>query len=239
MKFIDNSILVEMRRIRKEFGRGTQKTVAVADVSLTVRCGETAILIGPSGSGKTTLLTLAAGLASPTAGELSLFGKPFDTFQPRELQKLRAQNIGFIFQTFRLLDPLTVLENLILTRKFAGAARADAIADATRLLSKLQIQHLANGYPFQLSQGEKQRVAAARAMINNPRLIIADEPTANLESKQALSLFELLHDYVKQSRCGLLVATHDQRILSFADRILRLEDGILSPQPSLEHYIEA
>ncbi|MEW6014850.1 MAG: ABC transporter ATP-binding protein [Candidatus Zixiibacteriota bacterium] len=239
MKFVDNSILVEMRRIRKEFGRGMQKTVAVADVSLTVRCGETAILIGPSGSGKTTLLTLAAGLASPTAGELSLFGKPFDTFQPRELQKLRAQNIGFIFQTFRLLDPLTVLENLILTRKFAGAARADAIADATRLLSKLQIEHLANGYPSQLSQGEKQRVAAARAMINNPRLIIADEPTANLESKQALSLFELLHDYVKQSRCGLLVATHDQRILPFADRILRLEDGLLSPHSHLEHYMEA
>jgi putative ABC transport system ATP-binding protein len=185
------------------------------------------------------LLTLAAGLASPTAGELSLFGKPFDTFQPRELQKLRAQNIGFIFQTFRLLDPLTVLENLILTRKFAGAARADAIADATRLLSKLQIEHLADGYPSQLSQGEKQRVAAARAMINNPRLIIADEPTANLESKQSLSLFELLHDYVKQSRCGLLVATHDQRILPFADRILRLEDGLLSPHSHLEHYMEA
>lgn len=239
MTNLENETLVEMRHICKEFGRGRQTTVAVANVSLAVRSGETAVLIGPSGSGKTTLLTLAAGLTSPSAGELFLFAKPFDAYQPRELQKLRSRNIGFIFQTFRLLDPLTVLENLILTGKFAGASRVEASADAARLLSKLRIENLADAYPFQLSQGEKQRVAAARAMINGPRLIIADEPTANLESKQALSLFELLREYVKQSRCGLLVATHDQRILPFADRILRIEDGLLAPRVSLEYYNQA
>jgi ABC-type lipoprotein export system ATPase subunit len=144
------------------------------------------------------------------------------------MQRLRARRIGFIFQSFRLLDPLNVTDNLILAGEFAGLSRTRAVTNAHEVLHKLEIDHLAGAFPSQLSQGEKQRVATARALINRPSLLIADEPTASLESKQAMLLVELLVNYVKSSDGGLLVATHDLRILPFADRVIRIEDGVLS-----------
>jgi putative ABC transport system ATP-binding protein len=224
----NGATLLALTGIRKEFGTGRRSVVAVADATLTLARGECLVLVGPSGSGKTTLLTMAAGFTMPTRGELLLFDKAVEHYDACDLQRTRAQRIGFVFQTFRLLEPLSVLENLILAATFAGCGRRESHARAVEILHDLEVGHLSSSYPGELSQGEKQRVGAARALINRPDLLIADEPTASLESSQAQALVVCLAEYVKAANAALLVATHDLRLLSIADRVLRIEDGVLT-----------
>jgi putative ABC transport system ATP-binding protein len=181
--------------------------------------------MGPSGSGKTTLLTIVAGLQRPTSGVVELFGRRIRDYSSRDLQRLRARRIGFVFQTFRLMDALTVMENVELVMKFARAEGRRSRSRASSLLCTLGIGHLARARPTALSQGEKQRVALARALANGPELILADEPTANLSSTQGLEVLRLLHEHVKRSNRCALVASHDERIVRYADRVLYLEDG--------------
>jgi putative ABC transport system ATP-binding protein len=181
--------------------------------------------MGPSGSGKTTLLTLMAGLLRPTAGEVLLFGSNLEAFSPRALQQLRAQRLGFVFQTFHLIDALSVLDNVVLALRFAGVARGQARRRATEVLQSVRIDHLAKRFPAQLSQGEKQRVAVARAIANSADLILADEPTASLETTQGFEVIQLLHTYAKLQQACVIVTSHDLRLQAHADRIIRLEDG--------------
>lgn len=219
--------LVAMLRVHKEFGSDRRTVAAVKDVSLVLHTGECVVLLGPSGSGKTTLLTMAAGFAVPTRGELLLFGKALQNYTAKELQLTRARRVGFVFQTFRLLEPLTAEENIMLACEFAGLSRAESRARSQELLQHLCIQSLARARPSELSQGEKQRVAVARALVNRPELILADEPTASLESSQARDLMDCLASYVAANSAGLLVATHDLRMLSIASRTIQIEDGRL------------
>lgn len=217
--------LLRLNNVSKRFGDDNRLVAAVVNASVEIRCGETVALVGPSGSGKTTLLQVAAGLISPTEGRVDLLGAGISTYSRTALQQTRAQRVGFVFQTCRLLDALNVIDNIALAARFAGRKTAPSRAEALGLLRDIGIEHLARAYPFELSQGEKQRVAAARALINQPDLIFADEPTASLESSQGNRLMQLLSEYVHKHRAGMLLATHDLRLMTYADRVLRIEDG--------------
>ena len=219
--------VVLLTSVSKTFGRGETMTVALQDVSVSAGRGELVLLLGPSGSGKTTLLTLIAGLLKPSEGTVALFGRELERYSEESLQRLRSRSIGFIFQNFLLIEPLTVLENIILVLEFAEVRRSSARAEAHRLLSQLGVAHLTNKFPSQLSQGEKQRVAIARATANKASLIIADEPTASLESNQGMQIVRLLHELAARDHRCVIVASHDLRLVEFADRVLRMKDGRL------------
>ncbi len=221
------SCLVLLDDVTKTFRTNGHLLSAVRSVSLEAFSGELVLLLGPSGSGKTTLLTLIAGLLSPTSGEIRLYGRRIEQYSAHELQRLRAARMGFVFQTFLLIDSLTVMENVALLLRFAGKTRSEARFHAERLLRQFHIEHLAARFPPRLSQGEKQRVAVARAIANDAELILADEPTGSLETKQGVDIIRLLYGYAKEKNKCVIVASHDLRIAEFADRLLRLEDGKL------------
>jgi len=223
-----NSVIALDSVIKTFGGNSGRETRALRGVSLRIKKKEMVLLLGPSGSGKTTLLTLMAGLQRPTSGSIQLFGRNVMDYIANELQHLRAIRIGFIFQTFDLIESLTVLDNIMLVTKFAGTGRTEARRRAFNLFAKFGIQHLSGASPRKLSQGEKQRVAVVRALVNNAALILADEPTANLESKQGLEIIKFLHTSVKTDNRSVVIASHDERIMKYADRVLRLEDGLLT-----------
>ena len=227
------SPVVHLAGVSKRFGFNGTETVAVQKVNFQASSGELVLLLGPSGSGKTTLLTLIAGLIRPTSGRVSLFGRSMESYACGQLQQLRARKVGFVFQTFHLIDSLTVTENVALVLRFAGKSRAEAKIQAERLLRRFHIEDLAGKFPTTLSQGEKQRVAVARAIANGAELIIADEPTASLETSQGFEIIRLLHQYAKDENRCVIVASHDLRIAEFADRVLRLEDGVLEHKNEL------
>ena len=211
--------------VSKSFGANETATRAVKNVSLQLYAGEMTLLLGPSGSGKTTLLTLLAGLLRPSSGAVFLFGRDVQSYSPEELQKVRARRLGFIFQNFHLIDSLTVEENVELVVHFAGNDRGDHRTRTRHLLTEMNIGHLAGRFPPTLSQGEKQRVAIARAIANDADLIIADEPTASLESMQGFEVIRLLRHLADGMGKGVVVASHDLRLKEFADRVLALRDG--------------
>jgi putative ABC transport system ATP-binding protein len=227
--------VVELRRVTKLFGSNDVKSVGVQDASFRAHAGELVLVAGPSGSGKTTMLTLIAGLLQPTSGTVSLFGRDISHYSSRDLQDLRARNIGFVFQTFHLIDALSAAENIGLVLRFAGEGSIRSKRRAFALLQKFRIDHLSLKYPSCMSQGEKQRVAVARAVANDADLIIADEPTACLEIHQGIEIIRLLHKYAAEEKRCVIVASHDTRIVELADRVLRLEDGILHGFKSYNH----
>jgi putative ABC transport system ATP-binding protein len=219
--------------LSKVFGANEHSTAAVRDVTLQAFPGELILLLGPSGSGKTTLLTLIAGLSRPTSGRVLLFGKDIESYASRELQRVRARKVGFIFQTFLLIDSLTALENVEIVLRFNGGKRSERRKRARELLRQFGIEHLAGKFPQTMSQGEKQRVAVARAIGNDAALIIADEPTGSLETKQGFGIIELLRRLAKEQGKCVVVASHDLRLREFADRIFRIEDGRLQAETAL------
>jgi len=219
--------VVRLDRVTKEYGFNGRLTCAVRDVTLYALTGELVLLLGPSGSGKTTLLTLTAGLVSASSGVVRLFERRIEEFSGRDLQRLRAERMGFIFQNFLLVDSLTALDNIALVRRFAPTRDERPELAAWRIMERLGIDHLAKKFPPTLSQGEKQRIAVARAIVNSAELILADEPTASLESSQGLEIIRLLHDLARQEHCCVVVASHDVRIADFADRKIQLRDGMI------------
>jgi putative ABC transport system ATP-binding protein len=220
-----NGPVVELKQAGKTYQAAGRGIVGVMDVDLTVEAGKLILLLGPSGSGKTTLLTLMAGLVAPSAGSVSIGGRRLDMLSLVELQRMRARNIGVVFQAFNLIDALTAVENVALVLRFAGTARRDSIVAAQTILAGIGIGHLGAQLTSQLSQGEKQRVAIARAIANRPVLLLADEPTASLDSGHGLEIIGILHRYARESQAAVVVSTHDPRLAAFADRIVRLSDG--------------
>lgn len=214
-------------KVTHTFVNSSEAAAVLKNVSLTVRVGELTLLLGRSGSGKTTLLSLAAGLLAPSSGRICLFGRDLASYRVAELQKLRATSMGFVFQTFRLIESLSATQNVALVLEFAGRSRREACNRARELLSQLGMGHLAHRKPAHFSQGEKQRVAIARALANSPSLILADEPTACLESKQGLEIIRLLHQHASKSHSSVLVTSHDMRLREYADRVCYLRDGTL------------
>ena len=195
------------------------------DVTLTVAAGEIVLIMGPSGSGKTTLLSMLGALLKPSAGEIRLNGDVISAMKENRLPEIRLRRFGFIFQDFNLLSALSALENVAIVAELAGARGAEARQKAIKLLTELGLGERLNFLPEKLSGGEKQRVAIARALINDPALILADEPTANLDSKIGHEIMRLLRGIAKEQGRSVVIVSHDQRIKDIADRVLWLEDG--------------
>ena len=217
--------VVDVRMVSKTYTSNMHSYAALKAVDITASKGELALVLGPSGSGKTTLLTIIAGFAAPTSGEIHLFGRNITHYTPRELQRVRAKRIGFIFQAFLLIDALTVYENVALVLRFAGVNHGSATSRAMDALASVDLAQLADKRPRELSHGEKQRVAIARAFANDADLLIADEPTASLESQQAEGIIRLLHSWASEKNKCVIVASHDLRLKRLADTIHVIENG--------------
>ncbi len=211
--------------VTKRYGSGTTEVTAVREVSLSVAPGEIVLIMGPSGSGKTTLLSMLGALLKPTEGEIHLNGTTISALAENRLPDIRLKQFGFIFQDFNLLSALSALENVSIVAELAGTKSAGARHRAAALLTELGLGERLNFLPEKLSGGEKQRVAIARALINDPALILADEPTANLDSKIGHEIMRLLRRIAKEQGRSVVIVSHDQRIKGIADRVLWLEDG--------------
>ena len=216
---------VELRAVWKVRGAGRHSTQAVTDVSLAVEPGDFTLLEGPSGSGKTTLLALAAGLLTPDRGEVLLTGERVAALSPRARRRLRAMRVGFVFQRPNLLSRITILENVLISAQLAGLGSADGAKETLALLGSLGIGHLAERYPGDLSGGEEQRVAVARALVHRPAVIFADEPTASLDGASGAAVAECLQRLARERGSAVLVATHDARLEPFASKRARIVDG--------------
>lgn len=217
--------VVRVDNVTRRFGSGAGEVVAVHDVSLQVERGEVVLIMGPSGSGKTTLLSMLGGLLKPSSGRIQIGEDDLSVLTERQLPAVRLRRIGFIFQDFNLLSALSCLDNVALVGQLAGLSRAAARRRAKELLEQLGLGPRLAFLPEKLSGGEKQRVAIARALVNQPDLILADEPTANLDSRHGRETMRLLRRLAKEESRSVIIVSHDQRIKEIADRVLWLEDG--------------
>ncbi|MFQ6128523.1 MAG: ATP-binding cassette domain-containing protein [Thermoplasmata archaeon] len=220
--------LIELIDVTKIYGSGQTGVKAVDSVNLHIPKGEITFIMGPSGSGKTTLVQLIGALLKPTSGEVIISGRSIAALHEKELSRVRLKTFGFIFQTPNLLASLTALQNIELVLNMARIRGEGAKEIARRRLGRLNLGHRLSHKPSELSGGEQQRVAIARALANNPQIILADEPTANLDSKTGYAVVELLRKIAKEEEKTVVIVTHDLRIRYLADRVLWLEDGRLS-----------
>lgn len=219
-----------MRNLRKTYGTGSAAVDALRDVQMRVDPGEVVGLVGPSGSGKSTLLKCLGAVLTPTAGHIALGGTPVfdgDHWLTSDLTRLRREQIGFIFQSPYLLPFLNVRDNVALLAMLLGHPNREARAAADELLADLDVAHRAEAMPAQLSGGEQQRVAIARALINRPPILLADEPTAPLDSARALAVMDLLERLAGQIGTSVIVVTHDEKIMPRFRRIYEVRDGVV------------
>ncbi len=219
---------LRLDHVTKVYGEGAEAVTAVTGASLRVDPGEVVLVMGPSGSGKTTLLAMCGALLRPTAGRVWVGGADVTALTEKQLPHLRLSRVGFVFQAFNLLANLTVLENVRIVPELAGLGRARADLRARELLDELTLGPRLHFLPDKLSAGEKQRVAIARSLANDPPLVLADEPTGNLDSKAGAQVMRLLEALARERGKAVVCVTHDGRIEGIADRVLWLEDGRLS-----------
>jgi putative ABC transport system ATP-binding protein len=217
--------VVEIENLSHFFGEGKLKKQILFDIDLTLNSGEVIILKGPSGSGKTTLLTLMGGLRSAQLGSLKVFGEELFGASKKKLVHIR-RNIGYIFQAHNLLESLTARQNVQMSLELHQGIDAPEVKNrAIALLESVGLGEHVDYYPHNLSGGQKQRVAIARALVSHPRMVLADEPTAALDSKSGRNIVKLMQELAREQGCTILIVTHDNRILDVADRIVELEDG--------------
>jgi putative ABC transport system ATP-binding protein len=217
--------MLEAHGIEKVLGAGASEVKALKGVDLELMPGELTLLMGPSGSGKTTLLSILGCILTPSAGRLSIAGHGTAGLSAEGMADLRRKHVGFVFQSYNLVPTLSAAENVMLALDLRGIALADAPGLAARALAAVGLTHRANAYPSKLSGGEKQRVAIARALAGSPSVILADEPTAALDSENGKAVMALLAQVAKDTTRAVLVVTHDHRTLGYGDRLIRIEDG--------------
>jgi putative ABC transport system ATP-binding protein len=222
-------LLVEVKDLSKHFGEGETRVDALRRVTMSVAAGEVVGLLGPSGSGKSTLLNAIGAIIEPNQGWMRLDGELVydNSWLRHDLRRMRLEKIGFIFQTHNLLPFLDATDNVAVVLYLAGIPRAKAIERSEQLLEYLQVGHRKHAMPSQLSGGEAQRVAIARALANNPRIILADEPTAALDSTRAGIVMDLLRKLAAEQQAAIIAVTHDDKIFDRFDRIHMLRDGVL------------
>jgi putative ABC transport system ATP-binding protein len=218
--------------LRKDYGAGAALVRAVDDVSLEVAAGESLAVVGPSGCGKSTLLYLLGGLERPTAGTLRLDGQRIEEMAETALARLRRRTLGFVFQAFHLVDELTAIENVELPALLAGASPRHARVRAVGLLEELGMADRSEHLPSALSGGQRQRVAIARALANEPLVVLADEPTGNLDSTATADVLRRL-EWLRERGQTLVIVTHDMRIAAIADRLISMRDGALVDETRL------
>lgn len=219
--------LLKLDKVSKVYGEGNTEVTALHPISLDVKAGEFIGIVGPSGSGKSTLLSIAGVLLSPSKGDIYIREQNITKLSEKEMTDIRLKKIGFIFQFANLVPYLNVKEQLLYIAKLKKESKQESEKRADHLLAAFGLGERKNHYPNQLSGGEKQRVAIARAFMNNPDLILADEPTASLDSKRAREVVEMMKREVKESQKAAIMITHDERMLDVCDRILTLRDGQL------------
>jgi putative ABC transport system ATP-binding protein len=223
--------------VTKTYGRGSAAVQALRGVDLEVRAGELLMLVGPSGCGKTTLISVIAGVLDRDGGDCSVFGRDYKQMNKAELTRFRGRNIGFVFQAFNLIPALTAAENAGVPLVVNGEKRRTAMVHANDVLRKVGFDdRMIRSLPQDLSGGQQQRVAIARAMVHNPRLIVCDEPTSALDSETGQKVMELMRRVALETDRALLVVTHDDRIIPFADRIAHMEDGRITRVENPPHH---
>lgn len=219
-----NTVL-QVKNIEKYYGNKKNLTKAINNISFEVDKGEFVGIMGPSGSGKTTLLNCISTIDNVTTGSINIEGKDITKLKRKSIEKFRRENLGFIFQDFNLLDTLTVYENISLALSVIGVKGVDIDKKVKEVSNKLNISDILNKFPYEISGGQKQRVASARAIITNPSLILADEPTGALDSKSARILLESLEDLNESLKSTIIMVTHDAFTSSYCKRILFIKDG--------------
>jgi len=217
--------VLEAENVVKELGKGAAKVLALKGVSISLMPGELTLLMGPSGSGKTTLLSILGCLLTPTAGTIRVAGQATSGLNPEALATLRRRHIGFIFQSYNLFPTLNAIENVRIALDVIGRKGLAASQRAETVLKEVGLGHRLKNFPGQLSGGEQQRVAVARAIASEPSIVLADEPTAALDSENGHAVMALLARIAKDQQRCVLAVTHDPRTLGYAERVIRIEDG--------------
>jgi len=225
--------IIDIQKIRKEYVMGTELIEALKDVSLSIEKNEYVALMGPSGSGKSTLMNILGCLDTPTSGSYKLNGTEVSEMTDDELARVRNKEIGFVFQTFNLLPRLSALENVALPMVYAGLNKADRNERAKQVMDMVQLSDRMYHKPNELSGGQRQRVAIARALVNNPSIILADEPTGNLDTKTSYEIMSIFEEINKNGNTVILV-THEEDIAKYAKRVIRLRDGKLETDETNE-----
>jgi putative ABC transport system ATP-binding protein len=232
MEFIESNTILEISNLNQYFGNSKLKNQILFDINLSIKSGQIVIMTGPSGSGKTTLLTLIGGLRSVQEGSLKFIGEELCGAGNNKLVQVRRQ-IGYIFQAHNLLDFLTARQNVQMSLELQpNISEWEARMQSEAMLHAVKLGDRINYYPSDLSGGQKQRVAIARALVSHPKLVLADEPTAALDSKTGRDVVNLMQELAREQNCAILMVTHDNRILDIADRIIHMEDGKLIKQVS-------
>jgi len=217
--------LIQLRGVSKSYRKGAETIVAIADIDLEVQETGMVAVVGPSGSGKSTLLHMIGAMDRPTRGEVMVASQAVNRLSQADLTRFRRQTVGFVFQTFNLVPNLTALENVALPMEFNGISKADRLARAKALLERFRLGQRFKHRPRELSGGEMQRVAIARAVANEPRLVLADEPTGNLDSQSGQLIYELLREISRERT--VIVVTHAENLAALADRVIHIHDGRL------------
>jgi putative ABC transport system ATP-binding protein len=219
--------IVSLQKVTKDYGEGDALTHALRGVDLMVEAGEFTAMAGPSGSGKSTLLNIIGGLDRPTAGRVEVDGREINTLSKTELSLLRRDRIGFIFQSYNLIPVLTALENAEYVLMLQGIPTAERRERVREALKEVGLEGLENRYPRQLSGGQQQRVAIARAIVSEPGLVLADEPTANVDSETGKALLDLMRRLNEEKGVTFFFSTHEEAVMKRARRLLRLRDGVI------------
>ena len=227
-----SGVVMEAVNVAKVLGTGPAQVRALKGVNLTLRGGELTLLMGPSGSGKTTLLSILGCMLTPTEGTVRVRGESVEGRGPEELAKLRRENIGYVFQSYHLFPTLSATDNVRLALDVRGETGKDAADKSRAALDRVGLSSKTRNYPRQLSGGEQQRVAIARAVVGDPSVILADEPTAALDTENGKAIMGILATIAKDPGRGVLVVTHDPRLVPFADRIIHIEDGLIVREES-------
>jgi putative ABC transport system ATP-binding protein len=217
--------VIEAQNVAKVLGSGAAQVAALRGVTLALHGGELTLLMGPSGSGKTTLLSILGCILTPTQGQVRLRGQATDGADAEELARLRREHVGFVFQSFHLFPALNAADNVRLALDVRGEPARSAKAKAREALVRVGLAHKMSALPRELSGGEQQRVAIARAIVGDPSIILADEPTAALDGENGKAIMTIIAEIAKDRERAVLIVTHDPRLLPFADRVVRIEDG--------------
>ncbi|EYE89569.1 macrolide ABC transporter ATP-binding protein [Fervidicella metallireducens AeB] len=217
--------IIRVNNLRKVYRMGEEKVIALDNINLTIKKGELCSILGTSGSGKSTLLNMLAGLEKPSKGEIIIKGKHLEKMNENQVTKFRQRNIGFVFQSYNLLPNLNALENVTLPLIFAGIPRAKREKKAREILNAVGLGNRLFHKPSQMSGGQQQRVSIARALVSDPEILFADEPTGNLDTKTTLEIMELITNMVKENAQTLILVTHDVETASFVNKVIYVQDG--------------
>ncbi len=216
--------IIELKKVCKRYQMGETIVKALDDVEVKIKKGDFVIIIGPSGSGKSTMMNMVGALDLASLGEIYLDGQDIEKMEESELSQIRGRKIGFVFQTFNLIPTLTAIENIAMPMIFQRVPRERRIRKAEEILESVKLSHRKNHFPNELSGGERQRVAVGRALANDPEVILADEPTGNLDSKTGLEIMKLFQELNKKGKTIILV-THDLNLIKYGNKIIKLKDG--------------